>query len=542
MKRTIAIVLALVMVLGMVACGGSKNAAAPSTSTEAPKTETKTDAPAAAAPAATSDKPLAGTYDITVWVPDAEADLRAQMIEEYNKTNEDGIVFNATIEKVGEGDAATQMITDVEAGADLFNFANDQYARLVQANALSKLGTQATEIVNADNSPEAVAAATIGGEVYAYPLTDNGFFMFYDKSVIPEDAVGSMEKIIEACESAEKYLAFDVGNAWYLASYFFGAGCVSEWSTDKDGHWNVNDDFNSDKGLIAMKGLNALQSSPFHLSKNSAAEFDAGAAVVVTGMWDAATAAKILGDNLGAAPLPSYTVDGTEYQLKPFMGYKFIGVKTQTDAVKNAALHKLAQYLTSEEAQVQRFEALAWAPVNVNAAASDALKANPVVAADLEQMANGVMQGQVNDGWWNLAAALSASAKESAEEDDLKAALQVYADGLEKLKNLADDYIFVGAWNGWNNTDDSGAVTLTGEGDELTLTLEVPESDYMGGRIVKLSSWDTGLGCAQVTTGADLIAAPDPETNGDNNIIFLEPGTYTVTVNTATSEITIVKG
>ncbi len=539
MRKVLAMILALVMIFALTACG---QPAAPATSGEQPAAN---EAPAAsggeAAPAASNDKPLAGTYDITVWVPDAEVELRKTMIDEFNKTNEDGIVFNATVQNVGEGDAATQMITDVEAGADLYNFANDQFARLVQANALSKLGVQAADIVKAGNSEAASAAATIGGEMYAYPLTDNGFFMFYDTSVIPEDAVGSLDKIVEACEAAQKYLAFDVGNAWYLSSFFFGAGCVSEWTTDKEGHWNVNDDFNSDKGLVAMKALNKLQASPYFLSKNSAAEFDAGAAVVVTGMWDAATAKKILGDNLGAAPLPSFTVDGTDYQLKPFMGYKFIGVKTQTDAVKNAALHKLAQYLTSEEAQVQRFEALAWAPVNVNAAASDALKANPVIAADMLQMENGTMQGQVNDGWWNLAAALSAAAKDSDDEAVLKGALQTYAEGLEKLKNMGDDYIFVGAWNGWNNADDSGVVTFKDEGGKLTLTLDVPESDYMGGRIVKLTTWDTNLGFAQVKEGADLIKDLGAD-NPDNNIVFAEAGTYTITVDVNAGEISIVKG
>ena len=535
MKKILAMILALVMIFALAACGQQ---AAPAPAANDQPAPASNDAPAAPA---SNDKPLAGTYDITVWCPDNEVELRKAMIDEFNKTNEDGIVFNATVQNVGEGDAATQMITDVEAGADLYNFASDQFARLVQANALAKLGAKAAEVVKAGNSAVAVDAVTIGGEMYAYPLTDNGFFMYYDKSVIPEDAVGSMDKIIEACEGAQKYLAFDVGNGWYLSAYFFGAGCVSEWSTDKDGHWNVNDDFNSDKGIIALKGLNKLQTSPFFLSSSSAAEFDKGAAVVVTGLWDAGTAKEILGDNLGAAPLPAFTVDGTDYQLKPFMGYKFIGVKTQTDAVKAAALHKLAQYLTSEEAQLQRFEAVTWAPVNTNAAASDAVKANPVIAADMLQQQCCTAQGQVNDGWWNLAAALSATAKETDDEETLKGALQTYADGLEKLKNLREGLLFVGQWNGWNNADEADTYILTGEGDVKSVTLEVAaDLPYFGGRIVNIGSWETGMGAAQVKTGADLIDVAGA--GDDNNIVFLAPGTYTVSIDTASGEISIVAG
>ena len=519
MKRIAALILVALMLLGATACAGGNGS---SGGKSGGKSE------------------LAGEYTITVWCPDAEVELRKQMIEEFNKTNTDGITFKATVENVGEGDAATQMITDVEAGADLYNFASDQFARLVQANALAKLGTGAAETVKKGNSDAAVAAVTIGGEMYAYPLTDNGFFMYYDKSVIGEDAVGSMDKIIEACEKAQKYLAFDVGNGWYLSAYFFGAGCVSEWSTDKDGHWNVNDDYNSDKGVIAMKGLHQLQNSPYFLSKSSAAEFDAGAAVVVTGLWDYEAAKQILGDNLGAAPLPAFTVDGTDYTLKPFMGYKFIGVKTQTDAVKAAALHKLAQYLTSKDAQLTRFEKLGWAPVNAEAAASDAVKANAIIAADMEQQKNCTAQGQVNDGWWNLAAALSATAKETADESALKDALSTYADGLEKLKNLREGLLFVGAWNGWNNADDADTYVFTGDGNVKTLTLDVPESDYMGGRIVNIGSWDNDKGFAQVKTGADLIKDLGAD-NPDNNIVFAEAGNYTITIDTTSNEITITK-
>ena len=171
MKKLLALLLALAMVFSLAACGGSA----------APAAETKIDAPAGEAPAAGGE--LAGTYDITVWCADAIVDLTKQQIEDFNANNTDGITFNATVEAVGEGDAATQMITDVEAGGDLFCFAQDQFARLVQAGALSKLGVQAAEMVRTANDEGAVSASTLDGDIYAYPLTsDNGYFMYYDKS------------------------------------------------------------------------------------------------------------------------------------------------------------------------------------------------------------------------------------------------------------------------------------------------------------------------------------------------------------------------
>ena len=69
--------------------------------------------------------------------------LTKQQIDNFNKTNDAGITFNATVEAVSEADAGTNMITDVEAGGDLYCFAQDQFARLVQAGALAKLGKKA---------------------------------------------------------------------------------------------------------------------------------------------------------------------------------------------------------------------------------------------------------------------------------------------------------------------------------------------------------------------------------------------------------------
>ncbi|MBQ1460398.1 MAG: extracellular solute-binding protein, partial [Oscillospiraceae bacterium] len=235
MKKVLAMVLALVMALSLVACGGKSNPAPEG-----------------------GDKTIGGTYDITVWAPEAAVELTKKQINDFNSSNEDGITFNATVEPVSEADAGTNMVTDVEAGGDLYFFAQDQFARLVQAGALSQLGVAAGEAVAKANAAGVVAAATSGDSLYAYPLTaDNGYFMYYDKSVVSEDHVDSLEAIIADCEAANKYFSMELqSSAWYLASFFFATGCVSEWTTDDDGAFvDVKDTFNSPEGLIAVKGM-----------------------------------------------------------------------------------------------------------------------------------------------------------------------------------------------------------------------------------------------------------------------------------------------
>ena len=372
-----------------------------------------------------------------------------------------GIKIEATVEKVGEGEAATQMITSVEDGADLYCFAQDQLARLVQAGALNPLGVKASEEITAQNDGGAVAAATVDGQIYCYPLTsDNGYFMFYDKRVISEDKLGSLEDLIKACEDAGKGFSFNLeGSGWYNASFFFATGCSSVWQLDASGSYTgVTDNFNSDNGVIALKGMQKLLKSSCYVDSSNGADFDAAkpSAIVVTGTWDTETITKILGENMGCAKLPSFTVDGKTYQLGSFSGNKLMGVKPQTDTKKNAVLQKLAVYLTGEKCQTERFEQFGWGPSNLKAQQSDAVKASATLSALAAQNNFARPQGQIHGSWWDISKAYATAAKKATTDQDLKDALSAYETAINGLFTMPADekeaFTVIGKFgdNNWN--------------------------------------------------------------------------------------------
>jgi arabinogalactan oligomer/maltooligosaccharide transport system substrate-binding protein len=516
MKKTLAIVLALVMVLALVACSGKTG-----TETPAPQTgtETKTD---------TSSSPLAGTYDITVWVGEAAVDLTKKQIDDFNKNNELGITFNAIVNGVSEATSADQMLVDVSVGADIYCFAQDQFARLVQGGALAELDAEAAKEVKAANDPGVVAAATTGDKMYAYPLTsDNGYFMYYDKTVIPEEDVDSLEKLIADCEAAGKYFAFETNtSAWYIASWFFATGCKSEWTTDDSGAFiSVADDFNSDKGLIAVKGMKKLVDSKFHVSSSSGDEFASDAAIVVTGTWNFEAIQKLLGDHMGVTDLPSFEVDGKEYHLGSFNGCKLMGVKPQgDDTAKQAALHKLAQYLTGEEAQMERFNELSWGPANLNDQASPEVQANPGLAALLLQNQYSKPQGQIHGSWWDIAKVIADDVKAATDEDGLKAALTNYYGKITALFNLTEEeknaWSIIGDINGNGWTVDLPMEDL-GDGIwQTTEAYELAEGNQFKAR--QGGSWDVNFG------------------NGGDNFVVETAGTYYIQIDVNNSTITLI--
>lgn len=512
MKRTLAIVLALVMVLGLVACGTNDAA------TTTPETQTS------------GDTTLAGTYDITVWVGENAVDLTKKQIEDFNNTNTDGIKFVATVNPVSEATSADQMLVDVSVGADIYCFAQDQFARLVQGGALNRLGDKAAETVRAANDPGVVAAATSGDTLYAYPMTsDNGYFMFYDNSVIPEADVDSLEKLIADCEAANKYFCFEAQtSAWYIASWFFATGCKSEWTTGDNGEFiSVLDTFNSPEGLIAVKGMKKLVDSPMHKSSSAAAEFASDAAIVVTGTWAYNDIKDLLGDKMGVTDLPSFEVDGKEYHLGSFNGCKLMGVKTQDDPVRAAALHKLAQFLTDEDRQMERFEALAWGPSNTNAQNSEAVQQDPGLSALLKQNAYSRPQGQIHGAWWDIAKVIADDVKAATDEDGLKAALQNYYDKISALFTMTEEeknaWGVIGSICG-TSWDTDFPMTETEAGVFVSEPLELKAGEEF--KVRQGASWDLNYGadCAQ---------------NGDN-IVVPADDTYTVTLDLNNMTLTFV--
>jgi len=339
--------------------------------------------------------------EIKIWVAENVVEFTKTQVEAFKAANPEYANMTVVVEPVGEGDAATKMITDVEAGADIFGFAQDQLGRLVAANALEVVFEDNVAIIEQANDAGSVAAVKMGDEMYAYPMTsDNGYFLYYDKSVVTDPT--DLAKVVADCEAAGKNVYFEINSGWYQTAFFFGAGCTLTYSTDNLGNIVAMDcNYASDNGVKALKSMIALAKSPVFVNGSSASNAT-NLGAIVDGTWDAGAIKGILGDNYAAVKLP--TVDG--YQLGGFGGFKMLGVKPQTDEAKLAACDALALFLTSGEVQLARFEAVGWGPSNLEAQQSDAVKSDVALSALGAQLAFCVPQGQYPGEYWTLATAL----------------------------------------------------------------------------------------------------------------------------------------
>ncbi len=346
---------------------------------------------------------------LRVWVGDqADVAWMEQVIRDFTAANPDHS-YDIRIGVQNEGDAAKVVLADVESAADVFTFADDQLNSLLVGGALMPLVEGAEEIKSA-NTPESVEAATgPDGQLYAYPATaDNGYFMFYNSAYITPGDAASLESLLERAAENGKKVAFPMANAWYLYSFFRGAGL--EMTLAEDGltnrcNWNAVDV--PIPGTAVLATLLEFSAHPGFVEADSdafvAGVKDGSIIAGVSGTWNAAVAAQVWGESYAAAKLPTYRVDGQDVQMASFSGFKLVGVNAYSDHV--GAAMDLAAFMTAHDAQVDRFTLRRQGPSNVAALSDPAVQAEPAIAAIVAQAPHADVQ-RVGSKYWDAAAAL----------------------------------------------------------------------------------------------------------------------------------------
>lgn len=116
---------------------------------------------------------------LKVWAEEAAFDTMNEMIESFKEAHRGEAEFNITIEQNLDSKTKDVILGDVHNGADVFPLPDDQLSAMAAAGVLSAILNQ--EEVSAANTAESVAAASINGVMYAYPMTaNNGYFLYYN--------------------------------------------------------------------------------------------------------------------------------------------------------------------------------------------------------------------------------------------------------------------------------------------------------------------------------------------------------------------------
>lgn len=346
---------------------------------------------------------------LRVWVGDnADVAWMEQVVRDFTAANPQR-QYAIQIGVQNEGDVSKIILADVESAADVFTFADDQLNDLLIGGALMPIA-EGAEAVAAANIPASVEAATgPDGLLYAYPATaDNGYFLFYNSAYItPGDAATLESLLVRAAENGRK-IAFPMANAWYLYSFFRGAGLEMQLSEDgvtNTCNWNAAD--TPITGVDVLSALLEIAAHPGFIEADSDAFVagikDGSIIAGVSGTWNASVAAQVWGEHYAAAKLPTYRVKEQQVQMASFSGFKLVGVNAYSAHAGDAM--DLAAFMTGYDAQVDRFTMRRQGPSNTAALSSSEVQSEPAIAAIVAQSPYADVQ-RVGSKYWDAAAAL----------------------------------------------------------------------------------------------------------------------------------------
>lgn len=373
-----------------------------------------------------------GDVDLTVWGGEEDEALLARIIEDFQTEYKGQANFHITFTAQSESSCKDALMGDLEAGADVFAFADDQLNTLVAAGALEPV--ENADRIKSANLPGAVEAASVGNTLYAYPLTaDNGYFLYYNKQFFNREDIKTFDRMLQIAEENEKNITMDWSSAWYVYSFFGNTGL--EVGLNSDGITNFctwNQTEGDIKGEDVANAMLAIASSPAFLNTVEEGFLegvrDGSVIAGVSGVWNAVAMEEAWGADYGAARLPTYTCAGKQIQMASFSGYKLIGVNAYSEHYTWAV--RLAEWISNEKNQQLRFEMRGQGPANTKAAASADVQNSPAITALLEQSEFSCLQ-RIGGNFWDPVSAFALNmAAGNPEEKGLQEQLDSMVEGI----------------------------------------------------------------------------------------------------------------
>ena len=275
-----------------------------------------------------------------------------------------------------EASAGEQVAQDPDASADVFMYANNSLEPMRNGNAIVRFGGKYREQIEATNSPEILDTLILDDNLYGVPFTTNLWFMYYDKSVFSEEDIKNFDTMLE-----KGVVSFPFVNSWYLPAFYIGNGCTLFGEDGKDEAAGV--EFGGENAVEVTDYLIDLAENPNFriddLGSGIAGLRDGSINAMFSGSWDYNAVKEALGDNIGVAALPTYTLNGEEKQMYAYAGTKAIGVNTHSKYMVQAV--ELAIWLGNAQSQRLHYDLRQVVPCNTELLEEPDIQADELVMA-----------------------------------------------------------------------------------------------------------------------------------------------------------------
>ncbi|MGI6315606.1 MAG: sugar ABC transporter substrate-binding protein [Christensenellales bacterium] len=333
---------------------------------------------------------------LVIWVGVESVDFYQAQMDEYVKSYEakyaKAFPYEIQVQGVDTSAAAAKFLDDTEAGADIFTIPHDNLGKLTAgSSAIAPITDEALLAQIQEDNPETflgVISREVQGTEYTFgvPYVAQSLVLFYNtKYLTPEDAE-SWEGIWEVAKANNMQAMSLMGSDGYNNSFLTLATGEEDGATSvriyADG--NLEDCFFTGDDTVAVfqwgqrfftdpNGGKMPTDSGWEIELRDEISLS-----LIGGAWKFNAAKAALGENLGIAILPTFTLTeedvkgtdmapGTVFRSGTFTDTKMFVMKKGSD--KAEYLQEILKFLSSREIQEKSYVACANLPAYKNAAA-----------------------------------------------------------------------------------------------------------------------------------------------------------------------------
>lgn len=354
----------------------------------------------------TNKKSSVEEVNLKVWVPEEEFEITQKMCDSFSEAHPE---FDCNIEVTvtDVADAPTSLTTDPDAAADVFQMPSGAVAELTEAGLLYPITAESDSVLPLYGEG-AIKACSKEDLLYAIPVTPNGWFMFYNKSMYTEDEVKSLETMLAKDLGSDiKNFSCKITDSWYIEAFFYAAGCniFGEDGTNPD-----ECTWNDANGVAAANYIIDLAGNPKYVENEDGIAIslfkEGKLGAMCSGTWDAPALQEALGEDFGACALPTISINGEDKHLSNFADYRCFAVKSGTAHPLAAQL--LAEWLANEENQLLRYKEAAVSPSCITLQENEDVAADVATCALIAQTEYATPQPSISqiNSYWTPAAAL----------------------------------------------------------------------------------------------------------------------------------------
>ncbi|MFA7672301.1 MAG: extracellular solute-binding protein [Clostridia bacterium] len=331
---------------------------------------------------------------LTIWVGVESVDFytakMAEYVANYKATTGEAFPYEVVVQGVDSASAAGKASDDLDAAADIFTVPHDNIGKLTAgSSAIAPVRSEALLAqINADN-PDAflnVIDMTVQGTEYTFgvPYIAQSLVLMYNTKYLSAEDVKTWEGIWKVAKDNDKQSLSLMGTGGYLDSFLtLATNAATGESTAKIYADGSTEDcyFTGDDTVAVMQWGQRF----FTDDNGGGMPTDSGWEIelrdeislsLIGGAWKYNAAKAALGENLGIAILPTFTVTeadvsgtsieaGTVFQSGSFTDCKVFVMKKGSD--KADYLEDILLFLSSKEVQEQSFIECANLPSYKNA-------------------------------------------------------------------------------------------------------------------------------------------------------------------------------